>query len=304
MATQNVGGFENIQERFGRFRILIIGRANAGKTTILRAICNSTENPEVYDGEGNEINLNQVEGTRGRGMHNIENELIFRSNNKFVFHDSRGFEAGSEDEFQRLKEFITDRAKTTFLKKRIHAIWYCIPMDKLDRAIQRSEERFFDECDTGKIPVVVLFTKYDALLPVAMSELPDADRKLPREEKIPKAQLLIPGIFDKADLLGRLSQSKYAPKYSVRIGGMMNLNNSNEGCNILLENTARALNEEALQILFVTAQESNIALCIRYALRDVLPHIGTLPDSALPVHSMKKIYPARLARWFPHFWVR
>jgi len=150
MATNETvtGGFENIREKFGRFRILIIGRANAGKTTILRAICNTTENPEVYDGEGNKIDLTQVEGSRGRGMHDIEHELIFRSNDKFVFHDSRGFEAGSADEFQRLKEFIADRANTTFLKKRIHAIWYCIPMDKLHRAIQCSEEMFFNECDT------------------------------------------------------------------------------------------------------------------------------------------------------------
>ena len=56
-------------------------------------------------------------------MHNIENELIFRSNDKFVFHDSEGFEAGHEAEFVKAKEFIADRAKTTFLKKRIHAIW-------------------------------------------------------------------------------------------------------------------------------------------------------------------------------------
>ena len=53
--TNQTGGFENIREKFGRFRILIIGRANAGKTTILRAICNTTENPEVYDGEGNKV---------------------------------------------------------------------------------------------------------------------------------------------------------------------------------------------------------------------------------------------------------
>ena len=26
---------------------------------------------------------------------------------------------------------------------------YCIPMDKLDRAVQRAEEKFFDECDPG-----------------------------------------------------------------------------------------------------------------------------------------------------------
>ena len=53
-------------------------------------------------------------------MHNIDQELIFRSNDKFVFHDSAGFEA---DEFVKMKEFIADRAKTPFLKKRIHAIW-------------------------------------------------------------------------------------------------------------------------------------------------------------------------------------
>jgi ABC-type branched-subunit amino acid transport system ATPase component len=30
-----------------RFRILVVGRANAGKTTILKAICGSTENGKV-----------------------------------------------------------------------------------------------------------------------------------------------------------------------------------------------------------------------------------------------------------------
>ena len=58
-----------------------------------------------------------------RGMHDIENEMVFRSNSGFVFHDSQGFEAGSIKEFDRMKDFVTERAKTTFLKKRIHAIW-------------------------------------------------------------------------------------------------------------------------------------------------------------------------------------
>ena len=58
-----------------------------------------------------------------RGIHNIESELIFRSNQKLVFHDSQGFEAGREAEFLQMKKFIADRAKTTILKKRLHAIW-------------------------------------------------------------------------------------------------------------------------------------------------------------------------------------
>ena len=40
-----------------QFRILIIGKANAGKTTILRKVCNAKPDakPVIYDGEGNEV---------------------------------------------------------------------------------------------------------------------------------------------------------------------------------------------------------------------------------------------------------
>ena len=31
-----------------KFRVLIIGRANAGKTSILRRVCGTTENPVIY----------------------------------------------------------------------------------------------------------------------------------------------------------------------------------------------------------------------------------------------------------------
>ena len=46
---------EDIREKFGRFRILVIGRANAGKTTILKSICQSTENPKIHDENGKEV---------------------------------------------------------------------------------------------------------------------------------------------------------------------------------------------------------------------------------------------------------
>ena len=55
MSTENTSDFEHLREKFGRFRILIIGRANSGKTTILRRICDTTENPEIYDGDGNKV---------------------------------------------------------------------------------------------------------------------------------------------------------------------------------------------------------------------------------------------------------
>jgi predicted GTPase len=46
---------EQLKEKCQRFRILIIGRANAGKSTILKRICDTIEEPEILDPEGNKV---------------------------------------------------------------------------------------------------------------------------------------------------------------------------------------------------------------------------------------------------------
>lgn len=46
---------ENIRKKVDRFRILIVGRANAGKTTILKKICGTNEEPETYDSNGKKV---------------------------------------------------------------------------------------------------------------------------------------------------------------------------------------------------------------------------------------------------------
>lgn len=38
-----------------RFRALIVGRANAGKTSILKSICDSKDEPRIYNAEGEEV---------------------------------------------------------------------------------------------------------------------------------------------------------------------------------------------------------------------------------------------------------
>ena len=62
---------------------------------------------------------------RKRGLHNIENQLVFASNPQFVFHDSMGFEAGGTGELEAVKAFIASRAKENHMSKQLHAIW-CI----------------------------------------------------------------------------------------------------------------------------------------------------------------------------------
>jgi GTP-binding protein EngB required for normal cell division len=38
-----------LRTKYTRFRILVIGRANAGKTTLLQRVCNTAEDPCIYD---------------------------------------------------------------------------------------------------------------------------------------------------------------------------------------------------------------------------------------------------------------
>jgi GTPase SAR1 family protein len=42
-----------LRAKYSRFRILVIGRANAGKTTLLKRVCNTTEDPCIYDEDKN-----------------------------------------------------------------------------------------------------------------------------------------------------------------------------------------------------------------------------------------------------------
>jgi hypothetical protein len=59
-------------------------------------------------------------------MHNIEDELIFTKHTGYVFHDSRGFEAGSEDELKIVQEFVRRKSRERQLKDRLHAIWFVL----------------------------------------------------------------------------------------------------------------------------------------------------------------------------------
>jgi hypothetical protein len=79
-----------------------------------------------------------------RGEHDIEHELVF-PHDGYIFHDSRGFEAGDAKELEIVRDFVHRKSRQRRLKDRLHAIWfvllgiynrkftrivrYCIPMD-------------------------------------------------------------------------------------------------------------------------------------------------------------------------------
>ncbi|KAG1899066.1 GTP-binding protein [Suillus fuscotomentosus] len=256
---------QDLRERIGRFRVLIMGRANAGKTTILQKVCNTTDQPDIYDTKGKKIDAAIVQSSIKRGNHDITNEMVFTSNPTFVFHDSCGFEAGSEEEFENMKKFISDRAHATKLEDRIHAIWYCIPMDDHWRTFQRSEEKFFQECDTGHVPVVAVFTKFEALRPVAYGDIKKQLLGISGEERSKRIAERVEELFSRTGVLDRLynPENRARPKSYVRL---QNMNKQNTNCDALLESTTLALDNEELRLCLVSTQKSNLELCIKWAI--------------------------------------
>ena len=59
-----------------------------------------------------------------RGLHNIHDELVFTNHTGYVFHDSRGFEAGGEDELRIVQDFVRQKSQEKRLRDRLHAIWF------------------------------------------------------------------------------------------------------------------------------------------------------------------------------------
>ncbi|KAJ7208226.1 hypothetical protein GGX14DRAFT_454187 [Mycena pura] len=60
----------DLRSKCRHFRVLVIGRANARKTTILKRVCNTVEDPEIFSPSGEKIDLAAVEGSAERGLHN------------------------------------------------------------------------------------------------------------------------------------------------------------------------------------------------------------------------------------------
>ncbi|KAJ7199643.1 hypothetical protein GGX14DRAFT_536500 [Mycena pura] len=237
----------DLRSKCRHFRVLIIGRANAGKTTILKSVCNTVEDPEIFSPSGEK-----------RGLHDIENQLVFKSNPQFIFHDSRGFESGSAEEVQKVKDFIAQRAATSNLSDQLHAIWYCLPTDT-NRPLLETDEQFFKERGTGKVPVIAIFTKFDGLVTKAFQQL-RATKSL-KDARAGRAELAQKMLT--VDFIDPLKATNFAPLgyvYLVWEAQQIQIRQ-------LIEKTANALNDDTLRLLFVSVQQNNIDLCMSLAVR-------------------------------------
>ncbi|KAG2126214.1 hypothetical protein DEU56DRAFT_892029 [Suillus clintonianus] len=136
-----------------RFRILVIGKTGVGKSSLINHAFGVEKALTSHDRPGEA---------------NIDTEFISKQNDRFVLHDSKGFEPGEEGNLTVVQDFIQRRRSQPALKDQLHAIWLCFEIPRAGgRLLETGTEEFLTlkrEGKLGNIPIVVVLTKYDMLI--------------------------------------------------------------------------------------------------------------------------------------------
>ncbi|KDQ11630.1 hypothetical protein BOTBODRAFT_35289 [Botryobasidium botryosum FD-172 SS1] len=240
-----------------------------------------------------------------RGEHNVEYSLIFPSSPGFVFHDSRGFESGAVDELELVRKFIRDKASLGSMKNQLHAIWYCFSTDS-NRFMTAADKEFFDTIDTGTVPVIAIFTKFDALDSVAFSAL--STQGVPFEEAQKRAPEHAQANFDH-NLLPLIKKVAYPPRAVACLRNMHNTESPDtiqKAASELVERTEAALDNDALKVLLIQAQRANVELCMTGAVNSgVITKAAqdALQQDPTTFNPLQDELIQEIFKWFPSIWV-
>ncbi|KAN0115608.1 hypothetical protein V8E52_006727, partial [Russula decolorans] len=195
-----------------------------------------------------------------RGMSVIDNEITYPSSPRFVFHDSRGIEAGAESDshgveghdklrIEYIQKFIDDRAQQTRLDDQLHAIWFCMPMDTPRVPSDEFELAFLEKT----VPVIAVLTKYEALVDRVKDEY--------KGRQVVKSDILN---YAKKNVLNPLKNGPHTPSAIVQT------HNKGKGCELLTKKTFEAIKDETLAIIFIMAQQNSIKLACQFTFKQNL----------------------------------
>ncbi|KAG8866909.1 hypothetical protein FRB97_003651, partial [Tulasnella sp. 331] len=277
-----------MSDSLARFRILLVGRGNAGKTTILQKLCSETDMPIVRNRAGKVVSVVNLDPTSSRGVHDIEYEITYPSSPRFVFHDSCGLESGSDAEMQKIADFIS-RRRDLGTEQGLHTIWICIPLDD-----NRPASRLF-ELTTGDVAVVFVFTKYDAIEKLSFNALRNQGRSI--REAGSNAPEHAECAF-RAQWLPFLKAPNPPPPPPAYVR-LKDLNKPEGQCDELTQCTVEVLaHNKPLQQRFVMAMEYRLEMRIQHAMPQAVEHL--LKAVIYKGDKIRKELVKHVLLWMPH----
>jgi len=141
------------------------------------------------------------------------------------------------------------------LQDRLHAIWYCVPMDGHRPGL---DLKFYkDICPDQNVPVIAVFTKHDQFLrnvKMDVSDDPDKYRNRSVSEVAEEA-------FQEHYLHPLGDDVAYVRLEKMHVNG--------NHCADLVEETAAALNDDAVMLMLSAVQWGNVELSVKLAWRCV-----------------------------------
>ncbi|KAI6003254.1 hypothetical protein F5J12DRAFT_893880 [Pisolithus orientalis] len=120
---------DSLRSVLGDFRVLVIGQSGVGKSTL------------ISQAFGIEQAIAEDEKP---GEADIEKEFISPQNDRFVLHDSKGFEPAERNNYSSVKTFVENRKRQPHIKDQLHAVWLCFRTPLAphgERLVERSAER-------------------------------------------------------------------------------------------------------------------------------------------------------------------
>ncbi|KAJ7018972.1 hypothetical protein C8F04DRAFT_1149198 [Mycena alexandri] len=274
------------------FRILILGRANAGKTTILERLTGDAMEKAKICRDGEVLQDQIVRGQSDRGLHNVEDEIYFSSKPGFVFHDSRGVEAGSTEELSIVQQFVEHHTSTHKLKEQLHAIWMCLPLDE-SRELFEGEKAFLHWKKGGAVSVVI-FTKHDGAVQKETTRIIDKILEGSQEHTVTRAirkdarQRAEVEVTNRVNFLEQQLRGLSIPNSSIAFlttGGMEERTlKTDQACQQLMDLTEHSLTGPTLKTLLAVVWGRNLSRCRYWGLYWVLMenHGKTKLGSGMP----------------------
>ncbi|KAJ7442902.1 hypothetical protein B0H11DRAFT_1932101 [Mycena galericulata] len=207
---------------------------NAGKTSILQRVCETTDSPEIY-------RVQAVNGKEIREQIRLdptsETSWLFTNHAGYVFHDSRGFESGNTNEMELVEAFVCDRSQRRELQERLHAIWV-------------GHRSFPQDLSSHECP------KYEAFKRNVRMDLEDEPAgRLDDIERRTQDEC-------RERFKTRFWEPLGASRTFVRLEGM---NKPDRRCDELVRTTMDALNPDAVALMLVAVQKGNLELSVRRA---------------------------------------